>query len=56
MCLNKNLKHDLPNGLGSKEALILKLGLLREYYVKNLFIEKCAQNVHQQLVPDQYII
>ena len=28
MCLNKNLKHDLPNGLGSKEELILKLGLL----------------------------
>ena len=44
--------------LKSKEGLImiLKLGQLTKYHVKKIFIEKCAENMHQTLVPDLYLI
>ena len=42
--------------LGRKKGLTLKLYPLIECYIKNIFMENHAENVHQKLVPDPFLI
>ena len=44
------------NILRSTEDLTLKLGQLTWYYIRRIFIEKYAGNVHHRLVPDLYLV
>ena len=49
-------KRKLFNTLRSNEGLIHKLGQLTKYYIKKIFMEKYAKNMHQNLVSDLYLI
>ena len=40
----------------SEEGVILKLGELIKNYVRKIFIEQFAENVHQKVVHDLYLL
>ena len=45
--------HVLPNILRNRDNQAMKLGQLREYNMKNIFLEK--PNVVEKLVPDLFL-
>ena len=49
-------KHKMFNILRSKERLILKLGQLREYCLKNMFMQKACRKCSTELLPDYYLV
>ena len=48
-------RHILPNISSSKGNQTMKFGQLIEYNMRNIFLEKSAQNVVEKLVPETFI-